>query len=362
MTWELHDQDDRSELGRPGGDWQGMRPTFDNPFTWAITLGRIGEISIRMHVLFLVYIAVMLIRAALPSSTATQTPIRPTQMLIAMVSLVVIVLAHELGHCLACRRMRGEADEVLMWPLGGLAFCRPGPRWNAHLVTALGGPLVNIIICILAGAILGLLTGRWMGIAIPNPLTMDGLYAVEVSGRWPHQTLYIVNYISFVLLLFNLLPIFPLDGGRIAQSLIWPRYGYARSMVYAVRIGFVGATFLFIFGAVTGEWMVIGIALFGAFTCYTTQKQLQWSEAALGADMNQADEYALTVHDPKEDEGAAKRTWSEKRAARAALREQQEAQEVDRILGKIAQSGLDSLTRSERSLLERVTQRKRQQR
>jgi Zn-dependent protease len=270
----------------------------------------------------------------------------------------VIVLAHEFGHCLACRWSGGDADEILMWPLGGLAYCRPPHRWKAHLITAAGGPLINVILCLVAGTLLGSVTGHWLGVAIPNPLDLAaGIYVAEVRP-WPILTLFIIHYTSLVLLLFNLLPIFPLDGGRIVQSLLWPRVGYSRSMHIAVRVGFIGAIVLGVFGAVMSKWMLVGIALFGGVTCYLTLKQLQWSDSMLEFE---SDEYALSLHGGKEEpEGATRPTYRQRRAQKQAAREQQEAEEVDRILQKIADSGMDSLSRAERSLLRRVTERKQQ--
>lgn len=358
MSWQDRDYagEERSGLGRPGGDWQGMRPTFDNPFTWSVMMGRLGGITIRIHLLFIVFIVIQLLRAAVPPSQTQQwTPIDFTLMAIAMASLFLIVLAHEFGHCLACRWVGGEADEILMWPLGGLAFVRPPTVWKAHLITVLGGPAVNVIICILAGTMLGILTGKWLGVALPNPLTFDGLHEEAVSRSLAHQTLFLVNSTSLILLLFNLLPVFPLDGGRIVQSALWPRMGYRRSMVIAVRTGYVGAIALFVFGAVTSHWPLVAVALFGAVTCYITQKQLQFTESMMGYESH---EYVLQSHADAETKPAQPRI--NKRAERQAQREQEEAKEVDRILQKIADSGIDSLSRGERALLKRVTERKRQ--
>jgi hypothetical protein len=217
--------------------------------------------------------------------------------------------------------------------------------------------MVNVVLCIVAGVALGLVTGRWLGIAIPNPLSMEGLWEYEVAKSKAHQALFLFNWISLILLLFNLLPIFPLDGGRILQASLWPKFGYQRSMIFAVRAGFVGGIALVIFGAVTSQWMIVGIALFGIVTCYMTQKQLQWTDAMLGIE---SDEYALSAHDQVADEAGPKSGRRERRAERQAQREQEEAREVDRILEKIAQNGIESLTRTERSLLRRVTERKRQ--
>ena len=296
MSWQDREYagDDPRSLGRPGGDWQGMRPTIDNPFTWALSIGRFGGILVRIHITFLLFAAIMLLRSALPPAQGqTAAPLNFTLMAIAMGSLFLIVLAHEFGHCLACRWVGGQADEILMWPLGGLAYCRPPNHWKAHLITAIGGPAVNVVICVLAGGILGVLTGKWLGVALPNPLTLSGLYEFEVAQSLAHQSLFLINSTSLILLLFNLLPIFPLDGGRIVQSALWPRLGYSRSMTFAVRSGYVGALLLLLFGAVTSHWTLVGVALFGLVTCYITQKQLQWTDSTLGFE---SDEYALSVH------------------------------------------------------------------
>jgi stage IV sporulation protein FB len=358
---EYANDDPTRGMGRPGGDWYGMRPTLDNPFTWAVTIGRVAGITVRVHLLLILFILIMLLRASLPQPQGQpgSASIGFTLMAIAMASLFVIVLAHEFGHCLACRLMGGQADEILMWPLGGLAYCRPRNVPGAHLVTAIGGPAVNVIVCVIAGAMLGLLTGKWLGVALPNPMTLRGLYEPQVQRSLAHQSLFLINTTSLILLLFNLMPVFPLDGGRIVQALLWPRYGYSRSMRLAVRTGYVGAIIMVVFGAAVSEWTLVAIGLFGAVTCYLTHKQLQWSSETLGFE---SDEYALSLHGAKEQDVAPmKPTRQERKAQRRALQEQKEAQEVDRILQKIAESGLESLTRAEKVLLERVTQRKRQQ-
>lgn len=357
MSWQDRDyaDEERSGHGRPGGDWQGMRPTIDNPLTWSIDLARLGGVAIRMHLLFLLFIVVRILQAALGGTNLTAQTMAQ-----AMGVLFVVVLAHELGHVLACRLMGGQADEILMWPLGGLAFCRPGARWSAHLVTALGGPIVNVVLCLVAGSMLGMLNNQWLGTAVPNPLhPFESVYAAQERGSWASLTLALINETSFVLLLFNLLPIFPLDGGRIVQAALWPKWGYTRSMLMAVRVGLIVAMVLGIYGAVMQQWMVVGIALFGGVTCYVTQKQLQWTDAALGLE---ADEYALSLHGGKDDDVPSRATRRERLAQRRALREQEEAREVDRILQKIADSGLPSLNRQEKALLKRVTERKRRER
>jgi len=156
-----------------------------------------------------------------------------------------------------------------------------------------------------------------------------------------------------------MLPVFPLDGGRIMQTLLWPRIGYRRSMIFAVRAGFIGAIVLIIFGAVIKEWMLIGVAAFGLLTCYITLKQMEWTDAMLDSPQ---DDYVLTTHDGGVEPGdqPQRPSRAERQAEKKVQREQDETRAVDLVLQKIAASGLQSLNKAERALLERETERKRQ--
>jgi stage IV sporulation protein FB len=364
MSWARENSGENRQNpnhGKPGGDWHGMRPTFDAPWTWSIPVARIAGITIRVHVIFFLYAIIMLLQS-LPAGGATKLTFWPTALSIGV--LFVVVLAHELGHCLACRLTGGQVDEVLMWPLGGLALCQSAPRWSAHLATALGGPCVNVLLCAVCGSMLGILlqnhTQDWLAIAISNPLHPMATIGKLSNGDWSLLTLATINEVSMIMLVLNLLPIFPLDGGRIVQSALWPRLGYSRSMLVSLRIGYIAAILLGIYGAVVREWAAVAIALFGGVICFNTQRQLQWSDSEVELE---DDEYALSPHGPAEPEaipGAA--TRRERQAQRLAMREQQEAQEVDRILQKIGESGMPSLTRAEKELLHRVTERKRHER
>lgn len=138
--------------------------------------------------------------------------------------LFLIVLLHEFGHVFACRQTGGEANEILLWPLGGIAFARPAPRALAELWTIAAGPLVNVALFPVL-----LFATEWCG-------------GSALGHRVPDlpKLLYRLWEINQGLLLFNLLPIFPLDGGQILRSLLWLRLGRARSLWLATIIGFAG--------------------------------------------------------------------------------------------------------------------------
>lgn len=139
-------------------------------------------------------------------------------------TLFLIVLCHEYGHALACRQVGGAANRIVLWPLGGVAYVQPPPRPGATLWSIAAGPLVNVALVPVL-AVLGI-ASRTMGWAAAMPNAHAWLRAV-----W---------YINFGLLIFNLLPIYPLDGGQILRSLLWFVLGRARSLMVTTMIGFAG--------------------------------------------------------------------------------------------------------------------------
>jgi Zn-dependent protease len=139
--------------------------------------------------------------------------------------LFAIVLMHEFGHALACRQVGGEANSIMLWPLGGVAFVRPPNRPGAHLWSIAAGPLVNLVLLpILALAQIIAFRAGWQ-------LTHPDAYRLLGSTMW----------INLALLVFNLLPIYPLDGGQILRALLWFPFGPIRSLQVASGIGFVGS-------------------------------------------------------------------------------------------------------------------------
>jgi Zn-dependent protease len=168
-------------------------------------------------------------------------------------SLFLIVLMHEFGHALACRSVGGDANQIVLWPLGGVAYVAPPPRPGATLWTIAAGPLVNVVLVpILFVA----------GIAAQK----TGLIADHPDLRTFIRSLLTID---IGLLVFNLLPVYPLDGGQILRSLLWFPFGRARSLLVSSVVGMVGVIALFIY-ALLGEsiWMGI-VCLFLLMQCWT---------------------------------------------------------------------------------------------
>ncbi|MCO6437473.1 MAG: site-2 protease family protein [Phycisphaerae bacterium] len=349
---------------------------WDNPLNWSIRAGRLFGIVIRVHVVFILCAIILVwmeVRTEDGFDWSVQNLIRA---LGTYAILFGIVLLHEFGHCFGARYVKGTADEILIWPLGGLAYVRPPQTPAAHMITTLAGPLVNVAICaICSGALV-----FWMGSfgAVPwNPLhpfePVDGSLFPTTGQVW----LLRVYGLSYFLLLVNLLPIFPFDGGRVLQAWLWSRKGFVRSMEIATTTGMIGAVLVGIFGLfVQASWLVLMIAIFGYLTCWQTRRLLkeQGKIALDGYESEYAgspygEEYGgFGVSHPYETQEPERRpSWwqrrKQRRTARKVRRERERViaheQAVEDILKKVSLEGISSLTSRERSVLQRETERKR---
>lgn len=171
-------------------------------------------------------------------------------------ALFGLVLLHEFGHALACRQVGGEASEIVLWPLGGVAYVSPPPRPGAWLWSIAAGPLVNV-------ALIPVLFGLGYGIAVLNPeaLPNDG-----------YRLLHSLAVINYGLLAFNLLPIYPLDGGQILRSLLWFWLGPSRSLKVASILGLFGAAGLVALAVwLRSTWIGI-VALYMGSQCWSGLK------------------------------------------------------------------------------------------
>jgi len=137
-------------------------------------------------------------------------------------SLFGIVLLHEFGHAFACRQVGGRADTIMLWPLGGIAFVSPPPRPGPVLWSIAAGPLVNVLLI---------------------PLTWQYLLPalrLEKAGSDLQQYAQHIAFLNFWLLILNMLPVYPMDGGQILQALLWFLIGRAHSLMVVSIIGMVG--------------------------------------------------------------------------------------------------------------------------
>jgi stage IV sporulation protein FB len=350
-----------------------------DPFAWSLPLGRVLGVIIRVHVTFFIFVIVMWLKKLGPDSR----PGEALAMLVLMLLLFVSVLLHEFGHCFAARYVDGEASEVLLWPLGGLARCEvPHSAW-AHFVTAAGGPMVNLLLCMFAGIVLAAMQFQPSFNPLPEQCwntylrSFDGGFygsdwavkpplvdKMERLPQWIHLTaqFFWVNW--FMFLLNVLLCGFPLDGGRMLQAVLWPRLGYRSAMRTAIFVGFVVMFIAGVYALVKEELLVLCLA--GAI--YVGCKQ-EWITLDMGGDESLFGyDFSQGYTSLERDQPAPKRKrkpnflqrWLQRRAAKKLQRqqEQQEADErrMDELLDKIAREGMQALTDEENRFLKRVAE------
>ena len=329
-------------------------------------VGQIFGINVRVHFLWLLWIAFNLFDSGGAwLSTA-----------VFLAVLFGIVLLHEFGHCLGARSVGGDARDILMWPLGGLAYAHAPMRPWPQFVTVACGPLVNLVFCLVSGGVVYAYT-RSLDLVFLNPF--GGVHLPSGNLNWLACT-WIFYQVNLLLLSFNLLPIYPMDGGQLFQAIIWPYVGLHRATLIACYLGLAGATCLGMWGLMGGGGILIFIALFGGFTCYQRLQMLRYGMViedtrftTYGDTAKYARRRGFWSRLFKRRSGAGPRTPVEYPAGRPSAnpnpgawqakvdeRDAEEA-ELDRILKKVSEHGIHSLSYVERQSLERMT-RERQER
>jgi Zn-dependent protease len=181
---------------------------------WSLPLGRLFGVPIRLHLTFLFLMAWVAVRGLSRDDLAT---------VLLAVGLFACVLAHELGHVLVARRYGIEAREITLLPIGGIARLDRSPRVpRQEFQIAVAGPAVNGGLALLLFALARVLETQ-----------------VAPRGIWeaPGHLLGKLGTLNLVLALFNLLPAFPMDGGRILRALLAARMPYDQAGTIAAGLG-----------------------------------------------------------------------------------------------------------------------------
>jgi stage IV sporulation protein FB len=355
MAWETRDYRGGWQEGGSGGLRAVLRRMFgdgENPLSWALPLYRAWGIQVKIHLIFIIMIIAELIWAI------PQDRLGVPYTLIAMGGLFLLVLLHEYGHCFACRHVGGTADQILMWPLGGLAYCAAPHHWRADLITTVGGPGVNLVLWPALGLILLALGQSW-DVLIFNPFNpgytigslrlADGTQPVWLAGIW------LLYYINLLLLAFNvLLPMYPMDGGRIVHALLWRRMGHRQATSIAAKLGLAIAIVIFVFAITGGSGRLVGLSIFGGITCWIELRRLKMTEDPVLGGIAGYDFDRGYMGLPQDDDDRPSRAAEKKQK-----KQEQEQAELDRILAKIAAQGMASLTRGEKRWLDRTSERRR---
>jgi len=346
---------------------------MQDPFAWSIPFGRLFGVTIRIHILFPIVAVGLILRAGWEKDLPPGAWIDATAI---TVVLFLTVLLHEFGHCFGARAVNGDAQEILMWPLGGLAAVDIPHTPRAHFITTICGPAVNFVLAV--GSLLALwlldnvqpyfglkYLGRDFTGGVPLYLWGGGTVTLPPLGLTVllHH-LWWVNY--FLFLLNVLLAGFPLDGGRIFQSVAWRYVGYRRATLAAVYAGFITAIVVGVYSIIDKDPLPFALAIFIYISC----KQ-QWflletggEDSLFGYDFSQG--YTSLERDeaptapPRRKKGWFQR-WRERRQAAKAEREEKQRiadeSRLDELLEKVQREGVSALTDEERRFMKRVSDR-----
>jgi Zn-dependent protease len=197
-------------------------------FSGSFHLFRIAGIDVRLHwswfIMALIQLGPMMLGKPAENPEEYSHPI---WLGLQYIALFAIVLAHEFGHALACRSVGGTARDIVLWPLGGIAFVSPPANPGAVLWTIFAGPLVNLVL-----------------------ILPFGLLAYFVGSEYGdlHKFFKMMVFINIILFVFNMVPSYPLDGGQILHAILWYFLGRWESLRIAAIIGMVFGGLFFLLG------------------------------------------------------------------------------------------------------------------
>lgn len=229
----------------------------------SLKLGRVAGIDLYLHSTFLILLGII---------GLSQGGLQAVSLVLAVFGCVLL---HELGHALTARAFGIGTEDITLYPIGGVARLQRMPRApGAELLITLAGPAVNLAI---AGAIAAVL---W----VAGPQVIDELGSVGVWGWDFASTLLSIN---LMLAAFNLVPAFPMDGGRIFRALLSGWLGRLRATEIAAGVGHVLAVAFGFYSLMHFDLLRVALA---AFIYYAASQELarvraeEWAEKTRGSD------------------------------------------------------------------------------
>lgn len=209
---------------------------------WSLTLGSIAGTAVRIHVTFLLFLLFIGV-----SEYQSSGGIAALDALVYVVLIFACVTAHEFGHVLMADRFGVKTTDITLFPIGGVASMEQIPeKPSQELLIALAGPAVNIVIAIL--------------ILSATRMTVETIQLADLANGHIGLTLRLA-IANLALGLFNLLPAFPMDGGRVLRALLATKFSHTQATRYAAVIG-QGLAFVLGFAGLFGNPMLIFIAVF----------------------------------------------------------------------------------------------------
>lgn len=318
--------------------------------SFSIPLGTWWKTRVRMSLFFPLVLLVFWSRLGLQLGTTCA------------LLLLVSVLVHEFFHVFGARLTGGEADEILIWPAGGLAYTQPGPSVRSEFLTIAAGPLANVLIALLMLPVVlsaGQLSECWHPIVLP---------AVDLKDHVLRDWGVLMFSLNVKLVYINLLPVLPMDGGRMLQTVL--SQSYDPRLVNKVGI-WTGIGVSFVMGLI-GFWIdpASGISLVSLAALIFCMNYVEFIRLSLrehfggtefGYDFSEG-YTSLNTDEEEEPRPGMLERWKANREAKRREREAAELAEeesrLDALLEKVHQQGMNSLTPSEQDFLKRASARR----
>lgn len=235
---------------------------------WSFRIGRIAGTEVKVHVTFLLLVAFYALQGYREGGIAVA--VATTLFLLA---LFACVLLHEFGHILMARHFGVRTPDVLLLPIGGVARLERMPdEPRQELLIALAGPAVTLAIAL---GLYAALTASGTTLTLAAALRTDAPFASQLMA------------VNVMLLLFNLIPAFPMDGGRVLRALLAQRLGLLRATRIAAGIGQTLAVGLGLLG-LFGNPILLLIALFVFMGAASEAAMVETRAAAKGIKVEQA--------------------------------------------------------------------------
>jgi Zn-dependent protease len=229
---------------------------------WSIHLARILGIDVKIHVTFFLLLAFFAVTyARVGGAPAAIFGVG------FVISVFVCVLLHEFGHALAARRYGIHTPDITLLPIGGVARLEKMPdKPIEEVVVAIAGPLVNVVIALVL----------WIGLGLPSVPDVREMYLAD--GNLLGKLL----WVNVILVIFNMIPAFPMDGGRILRALIAMRMNYARATAIAAGIGQGIAFMLGLFALLVFQPILLLVAVFVYFGAQSEAAYAQLKDISSG--------------------------------------------------------------------------------
>ncbi len=348
-----------------------------------------------IHILMLLFaLATILVSLGTPEQAGPSIRIALAGLGILCLSLAI----HETAHLIAARRVGGDFEELLIWPLGSLIPPVLTPWGKEHhvasnqeLLVSGAGPLANLTVCLLLTPVVLMYGLSWgpllnpLSLPTSEPLLADYPLADHPLGI---KVLALGFWINAVLLIANLLPAFPLDGARLLRAALRRKMSFEEATLWTGRVSIVVAVVLFIVGLIVNEAVVrVPVVLLGVFAFFAARHEMerfgepQEPDTFMGYDFSQGYTSLERSLPPEETEQPVPQPagppdgqpppggsinplqrWLQRRKEEKLKQQQEiEAEEerrFDELLARIHASGSrNCLSQEEKDLMDRVSQR-----